>query len=490
MNALLLEKINTISADKVTELKDVFRQSPLMLRFVEFLGKQQKENFSTAEAVCYVYEIKKNDSDYAVYENRFYKLRKKLNESFREQESVQTDKIPGEQQQMNEARMLSDNGKFKEAQLLLEKTEKQCWQNNVFEILPDAVDRLIQMNQVLNTIEKNKSLHKKYSRAITLYADLMDAKNIVRQIYEVNLEKGIGATDSLYNRLAKLVVKHRTYPRFKLLYNFTAAYYKTAARDQDYIQKTHVINRHITAAKQIMRDYPDIPAIYYTQGFQANQYYRLIEIQAFSYFNALRFREAAEVMLELYDKVTEKKSKFINMKNEVFFTNAIHILAYGGQLDEALRAVEDYRLFVTENRLHEKLTNVYCEAANVHSLMYPAKSRYDADFLIKQVDKYIAQQPKERLHLGHGQLLKIRLLFSEHRFDDLAKYLKAMNIQPFFTEKNIGKLVEAVIQARLGNLSEIQIIALKNEIKKIKLSVFVPGDYNWLIFLEKLMKHE
>src|SRR5690606_36312414 len=213
-------------------------------------------------------------------------------------------KLPEEQQLLNEARLLTDNGKFKEAKMLLQKNEKQCWENNVFEILPEVIDRLITVNQALNVIENNKPLHKTYMQAVSLYADLMEAKNIVRQIYEVNSLQGIRATEPLYYRLARLVVKNRTFLRFKLLYNFVAAYYKTGGGGQDYLHKTHIINRHIAVAKKIMHDYPDIPAIYYTHGFQANQYYRLNEMQAMGYYNMLRYKEAAEVMFMLYEKVT------------------------------------------------------------------------------------------------------------------------------------------------------------------------------------------
>ncbi|MDB5284073.1 MAG: hypothetical protein JWO06_3148 [Bacteroidota bacterium] len=334
MNSLLLQKLNAASPVKRDEIKKQYHKSPLMLRFVQFIEKQQNR-FSTADAVIYIYEVRKSDKNFSAYQNRFYKLRKKLIESFGD--VVASYQLPDEQQWLREGQMSMQKGKFKEAQRLLTKAETHCWRNNIFEILPEVIDALIQTNQALNTIDKNKVLHKKFPQALALYTDLSEAKNIVRKIYEVNLQQGIQATRSLYKRLAKLVVKNRTYPRFKLLYNFIAAYYKTGAGGKGYLQKTYAINRHIAVAQKLMNLYPHMPALHYTPGFLAGQFYRLHEIQALGYYNSLRYKEAAEVIAKLYAYVMQNNSAFSRLKNEVFFTNAIHMFTYAGVIKSQCR---------------------------------------------------------------------------------------------------------------------------------------------------------
>ncbi len=276
--------------------------------------------------------------------------------------------------------------------------------------------------------------------------------------------------------------------RFKLIYNFVSAYYKIGAGGRDYVPSINVINRHITVAKQIMHDYPDIPALYYTQGFPANQYYRLNEMQAMSNYNALRYKEAADVMFPLYTKVMEKRSKFMAMKNEVLFTNTIHILVNATRYDDAQNVLEEYKMFVTENRLHERLDSVYYEAANVHSAMFPAKSKYDPNFLLKQLDKQ-NNVAKVSQHLNSRWVLKVRLLMAEQRFDEVLKELKNADLKSFFTMKEIAKLTERMVQAKISATPETQMFALKNDIKKMSLSAKTPADYSWLLFLERIMKY-
>lgn len=489
MNSLLLDKIKNISSSDLVQVRSQFSNSPLMLRFIQFLEDQKKDNFSTVEAVCSIYEIKREHPDFSMYENRFYKLRKKLQDLMRKNEYIIQDKLPPIHQQLQDVNSLIKNGKLKEAKKLLLKTLKHCWFNNIFESLPETIDQLILVNQSLNTLNQNKQLHEEYSLAITLYTDFMLAKNAVRKIYEMNLQQDVDSTDQLYKKLSKLVIKHRDFPRFKLLYNFVSAYYKTSARRESYLQLTHVTTRHISAAKKIMQQYPDMPAMNYTNNFQITQYYRLSEIQAFSYYNALLFQDAAEEMLELYNKVMDKDSKFSAMKNEMLFANAINIMSGASKFREALSIVEDYKEFLIKNKLIEKMQSVYYAATIVHTAMYPLKSNYETGFLLKQMDKYINKLNENSQTYGYGRLLKIKMLMSEHQFEAVAAELKSFDVKPYFNLKEVVTLTENVVDAKLKNEMTLRRSDLVREIRKARHLAIIPREYNWLLFLEKVVNN-
>ena len=82
LNPLLVKKAKHLSASEEALFKKVFGKSNLMLRFFEFLKTLQKDDFSTEQAVRYLYNSGRKDDLYAQYENRYYKLRKKLYEHF------------------------------------------------------------------------------------------------------------------------------------------------------------------------------------------------------------------------------------------------------------------------------------------------------------------------------------------------------------------------------------------------------------------------
>jgi hypothetical protein len=491
MNAILHHKIQNLTPAKLEELKHTLSGSPVTLRFILFLEQYKNKKFSTSEAVCFVYGINKNAIDYKAYENKFYKLRKKLHDHLTDTIANQSTKFPDEQQWLSDAQILLSAGKFKEAQKLLLKTEKLCWKNNIFEILPDVIDTLIQTNQAINTIGNNKNLHIGYPRVLQLHTDLLEAKNVSRQIYEVNLLHGIKATEPLFNRLAKLVVKHRDFARFKLIYNFVSAYYKTGAGGDEYENKTHVINRHIAAAQKILKLQPDIPALHYLFGYRTNQIYRINEIQALLYYKALRYREAAIEIFKLYELVMSDDSAFARMKTEVFFTNTIHILVSAERFDEALQVAATFEAFIKQNKNYERMLLVYYELANIHAAMYPRKTKYDTNFLIKQLDEYNIQNfsTNEPNHAVAGLILKTKLLASDHRFAEAQKIIGRKGLSSYFSSANCIELTIDIFKAVMNKERSDITTKLKAAIKHEKLNATVPGDYNWFLFLEKLVNN-
>jgi tetratricopeptide (TPR) repeat protein len=494
MNAVLLHKIQGASPDSLKEIKAAFEASPVMQRFITFLKQCKSDKFRTSDAVVAVYAIKKNNADYAQYENRFYKLRKKLSDHLANDAYNRPARYPEEQQWLTDAQALLSSGKFREAQTLLIKTEKQCWRNNIFEILPDVIDTLIQANQAMNAIEQNEPLHKKFPQALQLHTDLLEAVNLCRRIYEVNMMKGIKATEPFYARLAKLIVKHRSYPRFKLLYNFVSAYYKAGTASPDYINRTHIITRHIAVCKKILQQHPDLPGLLYQPGYTAFLNYRLREIHTICYFNALRFKEAAAETMQLFELVMSDNSSLKRMRNEVLYTNTIHVLVAAEDFEGAQRVLDLFHQFLQENKNYERLLLVYYEMTNVHTAMYPQVSKYDPKLLLTKMDAYLASDITigDSHLINSGLMLKLKLLAVEHQYDEALAITNVPGIDRFFDEAVCMSMTRRVLKALSQPTAAAVMQKLRRELRQSRLSLRLnsPGDYNWLLFLEKLLRGE
>ena len=491
MSSLLPLHIRQLPPEKLAELRDHFRNSPKASRLIEFIVSLKEEKLSTREAVKQVYGVKHDIDDYAVYENRYYKLRKKIEDHLNVNAAPSNAILTDEEKMLHEAKMLLAGGRFAEAEKILMTTEKNCLSKNIFEILPEALDALIQARQSLNKIEENIPLHRSFRESLTLYADLMEAKNLARQVFEVNFKLGIKAAEPLFKRLAKLDRKHKQYPRFKLIYNFVAGYYKVGAGGKEYLDKTNVTNRHIGVARKLMRQFPDMPAVHYSATGQAAQHYRLMELQAMCYYNALRFDEAAEEMLRLYASVMQPQSSMNRMKNEILFTNAIHMLVAANRFAQALQTARDYLKFLLANKRHEQVGNAYAEIANIHISMHPNPSGYDPVMLLKRLNEYLAAKKKEKGDYFDRSLLmmKARLLFTLDQVGEAEKLLNSTVMRQLKDERHlISDMLElaSLMKAKDAAFRKQNLQLLKNESRRKKINATSPGEFLFWRWMEKM----
>ncbi|MDZ4844948.1 MAG: hypothetical protein SH857_05290 [Chitinophagales bacterium] len=477
--------------EKLDSLRSHFRDAPKALKLLQFLTTQRSEKLNMCHAVQHVYGAKAGDRNYTVYENRFYKLRKKIEDHLHEQDEPRMTTLTAEEKALMEAKSLIANGKFADAEKMLVTSEKNCRNKNIFEILPETIDLLIQARQSLNKLEGSKELHQEFAEAITLYADMMEAKNLTRQIYEVNFKQGIKAAEPLFRRMAKLDRQHKKFPRFKLIYNFVAGYYKVGAGGTEYLDKTNVTNRHIGVAKKIMQRYPEMPVVHYTANGQVTQRYRLMELQAMCYYNALRFAEAADEISQLYASVMQPQSPMNRMKNEILFTNILHMLVAASRYKEALKVAQEYLKFLIENKRHEQSGNAYAEIANIHVSMFPQPSGYNPLLLLKKADEHIAALKKTNKNYFSRPMMamKVKLLLTLERYNEAEKLISDSKRQLHDDQNFLPSLLKliAIKRNQDAGMSDKQLRALNILSKSRKLSANTPGSYLHWKWLEKMI---
>jgi hypothetical protein len=481
----LILQLRRLSPELISDLRHHFRNSPTTTLLIEFFLSRKKDVYQVQEAVKFVYGATANNPKYATFENRFYKLRKKIEDYLNAKTTHSNSIFSEDENALFEAKALLADSKYMEALNKLEQLDKNCKQRNLFEIWPEVLDSLIQANQALNKITENGAMHQKFGESLRLYADLMEAKNLTRRIYEINYKEGALAAEPLFLRLAKLDRKNHEYPRFKLIYNFVAGYYKVGSGDSMYQDKTNVTNRHIGVAKKIMRQHPEMPAILHTSIGQLVQRYRLIELQAMVYYNAMRFKDAAMEIGHLYTLIMQQPSAKGQMKNEVLFTNVMHMQVAAKNFNEALQTAKDYLNFLLSNNRYEKTLYAYAEIANIHVTMFPLLSSHNSHFLLEQVNEYIANNIKtEQTGISHHVLLlKAKLLITQHNFKEALKPLEMIDLEQLPDRAQaIESYKELALLAieREGPNKQKQLQALKEKGNKMKLQSNNPADFlNW-----------
>lgn len=248
MNKELYKAYKDLSQVQQTNLKHKFKDSPLVLRFIEFLAENTEPDFKTAKAVAYIYKGVPKEEEYKVLENRYFKLRKKLFDALSQKgNEVTREDLPEEEALLNHCKHMIAIGNKREAYKLLTNLEKICWERNIFELLPSVLDNMIFCNQGFNELNKNKVLYKDLEKAIELQYDMNRALMIIRQVYEAFFTKGHGADKSLLATLKELADKHRDYPRFIMAYHYVSVSYKLSS--MDYANNMQVISRHLSEFK-------------------------------------------------------------------------------------------------------------------------------------------------------------------------------------------------------------------------------------------------
>lgn len=487
-------QLQRLSPTGLETLKNHFKNSPTTTKLITYFLQIRKETVNTSEAVKYIYGTKADGAGYRTCENRFYKLRRKLQDYLQMHVGPDQSILTTEENNLLHAKSLIIKSQYKEALKLLEATEKSCREKNLFEFWPEVLDTLIATRQSLNMLDENPDLHKRFTESLLLFTDLMEAKNTTRRIYEVNFKEGTIAAEPLFKKLSALARKHPDRPRFKLIYNFVAGYYKTGSGDANIRPKTNVTNRHIGVAKRIMLQYPGMPVIQHTAIGQLLQRYRLMELQAMAYYNALRFQEAVMEITTLYDIVTKKDSAMNRLKNEILYTNTLRILVGAGKFIEALKVVKAYIRFLLENDLHQQTAYAYAEVANIHTAMFPQPSGYDTAFLHQQIDEYLQRQSPESAASVNRQLLplKVKLLITDAKFTDALNVFRSISNQKPSELSDIEMSIPSLLKLlSLPNTAErtIGLQQFKEQCYRNRLNARTPADFLHWRWLERVSGH-
>ncbi|HRN93429.1 MAG TPA: hypothetical protein PL084_01775 [Chitinophagales bacterium] len=485
MNELLLQKIKNLSEADWQQLLGKIEQSLLLKKLAQKFREWNSEPLKTKTLVLAVYG-KQDMLHYTIAENRFYKLRKKLYEIFLQSSKTQSShKLAQEEMAKEFCKQLMDKGEIAQAAKALETLEQQCFSNNIFELLPEISDMRIQAAQALNRFSETKKMYSKFEEATELYIALSKQKLLARRIYEVNVQQGIGATQSYFKQMDIIARTHKNYPRFRLIYNFVAAYYKAGSGGKNSQIKSYAIARHFAAATKIMNSNPNIPIISFSADFQQKQQFKIKELEAIFLFKQLRFKEAAAMLNELLKSAVNNTHNNKKMLNEILITNTIHANILAQDSQTAFATVQHYFSFLRDNNYASRIPRAFCELANVASTLHILPKNFDAKNILKNINLFIDQCKKQQLKELEtaATFLKAQTLLLVGKKIEARKIFETDDVKAHFKNKEIQLLFYAALYAIL-NKNYTQKAALIKQFKKAKYSFSSSEDTMVLTWIE------
>ena len=444
MNKQLCQYYATLSEIAKTDLRNKYKDSPIGLRLLGFLEKLEKPDFKTTEAVAYIYK-ESRDEKYSVLENRYFKLRKKILDELDNKQGSSLNELPGEEAELNHCKQMIANGKKKEAYKLLTALEKDCWEKNLFELLPPVLDNMIFCNQGFNQVDKNTPLYKKLEEAIALQYDLNMAIMYTRQMYEVFFAKGTKWNKELSESLKALGDKHKAYPRFIMLYHYVSVSYKLTS--MDYADNMQVISRHLTEFKKLYEQNPGVPIVIYKTGYDKLFHFHYNQITALYYSNKAEFEEAYMAVREMWNMVHSGDPLFLTYKIDSLYFNMFAMQCITGRYRDAYETCNAFTVFVKDTGRPDIMPMINTLKGMLYVMAYPQTFKLDAAYLLEQADEYIKILKKkgDNVHLPMAQAMFVKMqlyiIRTEYKhaaklIDDaqIVQYLDAIKAQTFFAE--------------------------------------------------------
>jgi hypothetical protein len=434
-NLLLTEKFSKLTSLQKEKLASEFRNAPLMVKLIEFLEKQGDKPFTSHLCINKVYGIGLSDADYRVIENRFFKLRKKLLDRLSDLSSAvqATLNALDEEMELRECIDLLNKGQKDLSYKRLEELEKRCWQKNLFELLPRILDRLIFCNQSFNRIEANKAIYLRYDEAVRLNTLILQVQKKVRQVYEINYQKGITAAKSELRFIKKVADNNPKYPRFEFIYHHLSLYYKLGS--SEYLDKMQVLGKHHAAVKKIYSEHGNM-TIFYTPNYEYYQEVHLKEISIFYLYNKCDFEEAYQESCALKKFISNNDSP----KAESFFYNAFRAELAAGKYTDAKQTLEEYAEMLRRNNQTDRMPFVHALHMMLYVFAYPKMKLDNLSYTEKKFDQYIKWAQKNRnLITPYEEALVIKAGYNHIRemYDENLSLLKEPALEKYFESKEL-----------------------------------------------------
>jgi hypothetical protein len=442
------------------------KDSPVGLSFINFFEQCTNRNFKNRDAVQYIYKEELEKKPYAVLENRFFKLRKKINDEFLSAVDDEGGLLPQEELELHRCKQLVRDNEKEAAYQRLVILEKECWNKNIFELLPSILDQLIFCNQSFNRLDRNEPLYERLEKAIELQADIGKCMMLARKVYEINFRLGIKMAKKELEMMKDLAVKHAGYKRFDMCYHHVSLYYKLSSAD--YINDMQVISRHYTAFKKLNEQYPLMPLIGYRVNYTQYQHFHFQLIAVFYHFNRCEFEEAYLAMKEMWEMMEADKTIFGIYKTESSYYNMINAMMATERFAEADKVADQYLHFLKENSQSEKIPFAYSLKAMIWTNAYPKLQTSNADFLLGKVEeqsKVLKKRDNVLISYGEIELLKARMLFLRGEHQKALGQLENEAVQKFMKQHGLAELYRDLFSLALdGRTAETK--QKKEELKK------------------------
>jgi hypothetical protein len=487
MNRQLIQTYRFLTNTEKQSIRKSLSGQGLVLKLMDFLDTCTNENFFNSEAVSYLYgPISDN---YKIAENRYYKLRKKLMESLQIQNMSQPSESLFHRYEIEFKTLQKSirDGQVMKNYSKLETLVNQLWKDNLFELLPEALDTLILANQTFNRLEKNQDLHLSFERALQLHADMFKALNLARKVYEYNFTKGMKAAQVYLSDLKLIATKNKDFDRFRYCYEFASAYYKLGSRE--YVNAMNIVGRHLNKVWALHNKNPQMPLFNFRVNYEAGQRFHLLEIRAFYLYNTCNFKPSYDTYRQILNEPTNAKSQ-LGLVNETTYINAIRGALASELPKEALdycRKLEQFQTANQQRKGYNPVSMVYLQLYLDYQIELKDKAPLS---LYEQLQNDISflQQTDNRVFLGDALLLDLKWKIVNGNLTGAENLVDEPILgEALFNDQGLKNLLKEAIQYFKKDPAERNFLPLERQINKQRLKELHPQKVFLLRWLKKLV---
>lgn len=461
MNKELYDSFKKLTDTAKNELRHKLKDSPVATNLFEYLDKAAVRTFKNRDVVSVIYTHEEKEIPYAVLENRYFKLRKKFLDEWLQETAPATNVLAEEEQELLRCKELIMQNQKEQAYHKLCELEKECWDKNIFELLPSIIDNLIFCNQTLNKLERNEKIFQRQLQAITLQADCYKMITLARKVYEINFRKGVKYARKELAEIKELSQKNKAYPRFLSTYHHVSLYYKLGSRD--YLEDMQVISRHFRQYKELNEKYPEIPLVSYRKNYSAFQHMHYRQIQVFYHFNRMEFEDAYQAMRDIWKMMYSGNEVYSIFKTESIYVNMFSNQRFTERFQEAEETIKAYSEFLKENNMTSRMHYAYTMQAIILAFSKSKMRIKDIPYFLEKTNDYLKSiKINENVQTSAAEVIltKAKLYFLLGEKAKSLSLLKDKETQEFMKQHSLNELYEYIFSSKSDLLQ-------KREIKKL-----------------------
>lgn len=384
MNEELFSLFEEINPESRNTLEHSFKNSPKMLRLIEFL-KTANAQFKTPKAINHIYEEELEEVDYNTLINRFYKLRQQLLEWLYHYLKKTENYTSDEEQTLNFIRYLVNQNQFKDALDRALKLEVHCRKLNLFELLPSILHLIIYCKQCVFSGD-NEAFAAEEGRLL----EAMDWHQKLQKLqyyYQISYKaRTLETYQEAMTTIRKLISPYKDLPRFAFIYHYLA-FNRGCMIASNVEQSSNALIRHLNTIEKILEDYPQMPLVFATAHHTKMMTFRLWILKAIFYFQKNKYDKAAAAIVQ-QERLKKAHPNISFPTSEAELRNTLSIYIANQQYEDAFRKLDELIEF---NKKHEQLDRMdfaLADKANIFFFQFPKGNAQEREELLQQVQKY------------------------------------------------------------------------------------------------------
>ncbi|BDS14328.1 hypothetical protein [Aureispira anguillae] len=425
-----------------------FQQAPKMLLYIDLL--EQGGNANTNKAVNYIYSEELTTTSRNILINRFYKLRTKIRLWLLTQLKNSPICLTPEEQELAFLRLMVIKNEHVYAVEQLKALEQRCWENNLFELLPELLQLMLRAMHACEVSDKEERQNylTKLEEAIELEHLLQKMKYYINYLYA-----NIQDYNLIIDRIRRQTKNLKHYPRFVMLYHFIA--FSAGVFREDLVKKTsNAITRHLNQFNQLKKTYPLMPIldfepfhrekidIHFCMKEATFWYYKNNPKK--SYHSIKRRQQLLQDYPDLYTRSSEAE-----------LHNLIYFCLNAEEYTTALVYIDELKAYQAAN-FYDRLDNPYFSyELIVYVNLFPTKQHPNPAEIIDQISHFLTTAQQDSAWV-YGTLAEFCILYGY--LDKAREALAHPYLKALYKGYNMAIQMEDLLVA----IEEKNILALKS----------------------------